>query len=391
MKKTLYLFSLAISFSFLNAQTTFTANTVGADTLKSTVMLKANDISATGITTSDTLNAGNHVVAQHNLEVKGDIVTNGNMLVNGSSTFNSILTANQGVKLNANSGFKLLNGGGTNGTVLYGALSGTLPIPCAAQPQQYLNHAFGGALQIFNANALGYAPNSGLLTLEAYSNGACSIEASNGGNYNLPSNLFINYYCGSNTFINTGAYGGWVNMGEKVNMAKHLEIGNATSPINDPNNTALEIRANAGKGINFKTTNNTIQLISVTNSNFPTSPFTVNGDGRTKIGVKSPIGHTNAMLTVDGKIVSSSLYVLKPISWSDKVFSPNYPKENLKDVAAFINSYKHLPGIDSEQKILENGYDINEMNAKLLEKVENLYLHVIELEKQIELLKVKSK
>ncbi len=69
MKKTLYLFSLLFSISLLQAQTTFTANIVRADTLKSNVMIKANDITATGITTSDTINAGNHVVAHQNLEV----------------------------------------------------------------------------------------------------------------------------------------------------------------------------------------------------------------------------------------------------------------------------------------------------------------------------------
>jgi hypothetical protein len=118
-------------------------------------------------------------------------------------------------------------------------------------------------------------------------------------------------------------------------------------------------------------------------------PFVVYGNGQTQIGLQKPQSpHNDAMLSVDGKIASKSLYVLKPTSWADFVFDQKQ-SENLSEVESYINANKHLPGVPSEQEIIENGYDINVMDAKLLEKIESLYLHIIKLEKEINTLKNK--
>ncbi|MES2761545.1 MAG: hypothetical protein V4677_05040 [Bacteroidota bacterium] len=112
-------------------------------------------------------------------------------------------------------------------------------------------------------------------------------------------------------------------------------------------------------------------------------------DGKVRIGTLSPTApHTDALLAVDGKVACKSLYVLKTTSWADFVFKRK-ELENLADVEQFINKNKHLPGIPSEEEVLANGYDINEMDAKLLEKIETLYLHIISLEKEIKDLKNK--
>lgn len=115
----------------------------------------------------------------------------------------------------------------------------------------------------------------------------------------------------------------------------------------------------------------------------------INSDGYMKIGNQNILApHTNAHLAVSGKIVCQSLYVLKPTSWADFVFKKN-DIESLKNVEIYINEHKHLPGIPSEEEIKTNGYNINEMDAKLLEKIETLYLHIIALEKEVEQLKNK--
>ncbi|MBK9286033.1 MAG: hypothetical protein IPM51_17190 [Sphingobacteriaceae bacterium] len=128
---------------------------------------------------------------------------------------------------------------------------------------------------------------------------------------------------------------------------------------------------------------------SVYNKTDSISSFQVDGDGRTRIGVSKPKQpHTDAMLSVDGKIVGRSLYILKPDTWSDFVFTENR-KEKLQDVKQFIDKQKHLPGMPSEEEVIQNGYNVNEMDAKLLEKIELLYLHVIDLENEIKILKGK--
>jgi uncharacterized coiled-coil protein SlyX len=55
----------------------------------------------------------------------------------------------------------------------------------------------------------------------------------------------------------------------------------------------------------------------------------------------------------------------------------------LKDVEKFINSNKHLPGIKSAKELMEDGLDVAQMQAKHMEKIEELTLYVIEQEKKI--------
>ncbi|PXY01808.1 hypothetical protein DF185_03940, partial [Marinifilum breve] len=59
---------------------------------------------------------------------------------------------------------------------------------------------------------------------------------------------------------------------------------------------------------------------------------------------------------------------------------------DLKEVESFIEENKHLPDIPSEKEVLENGIAVGEMNAKLLQKIEELTLYVIEQNKKIEAL-----
>lgn len=47
---------------------------------------------------------------------------------------------------------------------------------------------------------------------------------------------------------------------------------------------------------------------------------------------------------------------------------------------------KHLPGIPTEADVMENGLDLGEMHKKLLEKVEELTLYIMEQEKRIKVL-----
>ncbi len=69
--------------------------------------------------------------------------------------------------------------------------------------------------------------------------------------------------------------------------------------------------------------------------------------------------------------------------WPDKVFDKEYKLMPLCEVETFIKEHRHLPEIPSEKTVLEEGMNIAEMNALLLQKVEELTLYVIELEKKI--------
>jgi hypothetical protein len=68
--------------------------------------------------------------------------------------------------------------------------------------------------------------------------------------------------------------------------------------------------------------------------------------------------------------------------WSDYVFQPDYHLRPLREVAAYIRENHHLPDIPTEAEVKENGVSLGDMQAKLLAKVEELTLHMIEADER---------
>lgn len=88
----------------------------------------------------------------------------------------------------------------------------------------------------------------------------------------------------------------------------------------------------------------------------------------------------------EGKLYAHEIEV-KLGSFPDFVFDDGYKLRTLAELEQYIAAHKHLPGVPSEQEVLENGLNLGEMDALLLQKVEELTLYVIELQKQIKELK----
>lgn len=62
----------------------------------------------------------------------------------------------------------------------------------------------------------------------------------------------------------------------------------------------------------------------------------------------------------------------------------------LGELEAYINENSHLPGVPSADEVEKEGADLGEMNRLLMEKVEELTLYIIDLQKQIDALKSKT-
>jgi len=77
------------------------------------------------------------------------------------------------------------------------------------------------------------------------------------------------------------------------------------------------------------------------------------------------------------------------LNWSDFVFKSDYQLRSLKEVETFINENGHLPDIPSDEEVITNGVNVGEIQSKLLQKIEELTLYLIEMEKNNELLKNK--
>lgn len=113
-----------------------------------------------------------------------------------------------------------------------------------------------------------------------------------------------------------------------------------------------------------------------------TERFTVKGNGNVGIGTVSP----DSKLTVKGIIHAEEVKVDLNVPGPDYVFEENYPLASL-ETKAYIDRHKHLPGIPSSAEMQQNGVHLLEMNMKLLQKVEELTLHIIRQNEEIKLLK----
>ena len=72
---------------------------------------------------------------------------------------------------------------------------------------------------------------------------------------------------------------------------------------------------------------------------------------------------------------------------ADYVFDANYDLKSLSDVESYVKENKHLPGVPSAKEIAENGMSVSQMSNIFLEKIEELTLHMIQLEKENKALK----
>lgn len=110
--------------------------------------------------------------------------------------------------------------------------------------------------------------------------------------------------------------------------------------------------------------------------------------GNVGIGTTSPGSYK---LAVEGTIGARKVKVTSVASWADHVFTDAHQRPSLLELDAYIQAHKHLPGIPAESTVKREGIDLAEMNVKLLEKVEELTLYVIELKKELDALKNSSK
>ncbi|SEB46332.1 hypothetical protein SAMN04489761_0865 [Tenacibaculum sp. MAR_2009_124] len=88
----------------------------------------------------------------------------------------------------------------------------------------------------------------------------------------------------------------------------------------------------------------------------------------------------------NGTLSATTFKAVSP-PWADFVFKDNYDLPSLQEVEKHIKSKGHLRDIPSASEVQKNGINLGEMDAKLLQKIEELTLYTIEQEKEIEELK----
>lgn len=101
-------------------------------------------------------------------------------------------------------------------------------------------------------------------------------------------------------------------------------------------------------------------------------------NGNLGVGTVNP----TSRLSVNGDIKAKEVKV-ELTGWSDFVFKPAYNLLPLNQLESYILENGHLPEVPDEKEVLTNGIELGAMNAKLLQKIEELTLYVIDLNKKL--------
>ena len=152
--------------------------------------------------------------------------------------------------------------------------------------------------------------------------------------------------------------------------------GEGPSYAIDFNNTELRFRA-----ATYQSPRNT----EITNWK---NALSISSNG--KIGINTINNTSDYALAVDGGIVSTKVYIKEVNLWPDYVFAEDYQLMSLEELEHYLNDHRHLPGMPSQEEVLGNGYDVNDMQRKLLEKIEEMTRYIILLKEEINGLKDKE-
>lgn len=105
--------------------------------------------------------------------------------------------------------------------------------------------------------------------------------------------------------------------------------------------------------------------------------FAVRANGNVGIGTITPQNKLSVNGTIWARKVKVSL-----TDAADWVFEEDYQLRSLEEVEDHITKYRHLPDMPSAEEFRTNDLDVAEMDNKLLQKIEELTLYLIEQNKQ---------
>jgi hypothetical protein len=108
--------------------------------------------------------------------------------------------------------------------------------------------------------------------------------------------------------------------------------------------------------------------------------FDVN-DGVMRIGTTQKA--TGYLLNVGGKIIAEEVRVTLQAAWPDYVFAPSYHLMPLEDLEKHILQNQHLPNIPNASTMQSEGIALGTMQTKMMEKIEELSLYIIDLNKKL--------
>ena len=158
-------------------------------------------------------------------------------------------------------------------------------------------------------------------------------------------------------------------------------------------NAQMLLQANAGGG-------NAFQLSAAPNYLMIGGSSTkgaINIDYNSNVAIGTTNTSSGFLFAVAGSAVFDQVTVEtfssnnpKATPWADYVFGKDYQLPSIYSLADYIKANNHLPGIPTTEEVKKNGLDVGATEAKLLEKIEQLTLYTIQLQQQMDSMKVNN-
>ncbi len=216
----------------------------------------------------------------------------------------------------------------------------------------------------------------------------------------------FNFHHGEGNFNQDYRNQTWLKKSWRSDLGDYLYLGSTGNrPINNQHAMVLSQtggiqfgkgNTNDGNGLGSDIIKMTIGSVNTMQSTSPMNIYALNDvvsfyrngeSGGVTIGSNDlPTGYR---LAVDGRIASEEVLVQLSGNWPDYVFEEEYDLMDLDQLESFIRKNNHLPGVPTASEVKEDGIEVGEMQKMQMEKIEELTLYIIELQKEIKKLKSK--
>lgn len=260
--------------------------------------------------------------------------------------------------------------------------------------------SLGGTATVLSYANLGYN-TSGLIFIDAPVShvgvwGNASATSSSAAVYaNTTSTGTSNYgVVAKSAGAGTTNYGIWAKAsGASTNYAGYfdgdVEVKGTDQTLTVSGTNPYIQMANAGSDIGYIRANGSDMMVATNSGVTGKLILRANGinsmyidqNGSIVMGSTAIIPKSGYKLSVDGKVVCEELLVqLSP--WPDYVFNADYKLKPLSEVESFIQTNNHLPGMPNAKEVQTEGLNVGEMQKLMMEKIEELTLYMIELQKE---------
>lgn len=175
-----------------------------------------------------------------------------------------------------------------------------------------------------------------------------------------------------------------IGVGNAPDAAFRLTVGGATRV-----NGSMTVTNNASIGGDANITGN-----GNVNGNLD-----VNGGGRIDgvlvLGSAVPnpphAGPLVHQLYVGGSMICTEAKVALILAWPDYVFEQDYPLMPLEEKEKYVQENRHLPGVPTAAEVAENGLPLGQTQLAVTQNLEEVYLHLFDMEKRLDALEEANK